>query len=99
MTRTVAEVVGEVLADLGVGHAFGVVGSGNFAVTNALLAKGVPFVAARHEGGARRKIHSGADALFHEISWRHRDARRLSARIPGVTRMCADAGGTGNRVL
>ena len=49
---TVADVVGDVLARLGVGHAFGVVGSGNFHVTNALRAAGVPFVAARHEGGA-----------------------------------------------
>ena len=49
---TVAELVGRALAGLGVGHAFGVVGSGNFHVTNALRAAGVPFVAARHEGGA-----------------------------------------------
>jgi thiamine pyrophosphate-dependent acetolactate synthase large subunit-like protein len=49
---TVADVVGHVLADLGVGHAFGVVGSGNFHVTNALRAGGVPYVAARHETGA-----------------------------------------------
>src|SRR5689334_24863295 len=49
---TVAEVAGSALAELGVGHAFGVVGSGNFHVTNALRAGGVPFVAARHEGGA-----------------------------------------------
>jgi thiamine pyrophosphate-dependent acetolactate synthase large subunit-like protein len=49
---TVAELVGAALARLGVGHAFGVVGSGNFHVTNALRAAGVPFVAARHEGGA-----------------------------------------------
>ena len=48
----VAHVVGEVLASLGVGHAFGVVGSGNFHVTNALRAHGVPFTAARHECGA-----------------------------------------------
>ena len=48
----VAELVGSALARLGVGHAFGVVGSGNFHVTNALRAAGVPFVAARHEGGA-----------------------------------------------
>jgi thiamine pyrophosphate-dependent acetolactate synthase large subunit-like protein len=47
-----AELVGTTLAGLGVGHAFGVVGSGNFVVTNALRAAGVPFVAARHEGGA-----------------------------------------------
>lgn len=49
---TVADVVGAVVAELGVGHAFGVVGSGNFHVTNALRAHGVPFTAARHEGGA-----------------------------------------------
>jgi thiamine pyrophosphate-dependent acetolactate synthase large subunit-like protein len=48
----VAELVGRTLAELGVGHAFGVVGSGNFHVTNALRAGGVPYLAARHEGGA-----------------------------------------------
>jgi thiamine pyrophosphate-dependent acetolactate synthase large subunit-like protein len=48
----VAEAVGRALAELGVGAAFGVVGSGNFEVTNALRAGGVRFVAARHEGGA-----------------------------------------------
>ena len=37
---------------MGVGHVFGVVGSGNFDVTNALLREGVPYTAARHEGGA-----------------------------------------------
>jgi thiamine pyrophosphate-dependent acetolactate synthase large subunit-like protein len=49
---TVAEQVGTLLADLGVGHAFGVVGSGNLHVTNALRAAGVGYTAARHEGGA-----------------------------------------------
>jgi thiamine pyrophosphate-dependent acetolactate synthase large subunit-like protein len=49
---TVADVVGSLLAELGVGHAFGVVGSGNFHVTNALRAHGVPFTATRHEAGA-----------------------------------------------
>ncbi|MFI6510614.1 thiamine pyrophosphate-binding protein [Streptosporangium sp. NPDC050855] len=48
----VAEVVGATLAALGVEVAFGVVGSGNFHVTNALVAHGVRYVAARHEGGA-----------------------------------------------
>ncbi len=48
----VAELVGRALAQLGVGHAFGVVGSGNFHVTNALRAGGVPYLATRHEGGA-----------------------------------------------
>lgn len=49
---TVAEQIGAYLARLGVGHAFGVVGSGNFVITNALRRAGVPFTAARHEGGA-----------------------------------------------
>jgi acetolactate synthase I/II/III large subunit len=48
----VAEAVGRTLSSLGVERAFGVVGSGNFHVTNALVAGGVEFVAARHEGGA-----------------------------------------------
>ncbi|MFY1669968.1 thiamine pyrophosphate-binding protein [Plantactinospora sp. WMMB334] len=47
-----AEVVGRVLAACGVRHVFGVVGSGNFHATNALVASGARFVAAAHEGGA-----------------------------------------------
>jgi thiamine pyrophosphate-dependent acetolactate synthase large subunit-like protein len=49
---TVAEVVGRTLVDGGIDHVFGVVGSGNFHVTNAMVAAGARFVAARHEGGA-----------------------------------------------
>ncbi|HLK74054.1 MAG TPA: thiamine pyrophosphate-binding protein [Streptosporangiaceae bacterium] len=48
----VAEAVGQGLAKLGADTVFGVVGSGNFHVTNALIAGGARFVAARHEGGA-----------------------------------------------
>ena len=48
----VAEAVGRALAREGVGAVFGVLGSGNLVVTNALRDAGVPFVAARHEGGA-----------------------------------------------
>jgi len=48
----VVEAVAEVLARRGVRQAFGVVGSGNFHLTNALRAQGVGFVAARHEMGA-----------------------------------------------
>jgi thiamine pyrophosphate-dependent acetolactate synthase large subunit-like protein len=48
----VAEVVGKVLAAHGVRHVFGVVGSGNFHVTNALVAGGATFVATAHEAGA-----------------------------------------------
>ena len=49
---TVADVVGRALVEAGVDHVFGVVGSGNFHVTNAMVATGARFVAARHEGGA-----------------------------------------------
>src|SRR6266540_3644662 len=48
----VAEAVGRTLAGLGVDTVFGVVGSGNFHVTNALVAAGGRYVAARHECGA-----------------------------------------------
>jgi acetolactate synthase I/II/III large subunit len=48
----VADAVGHDLAKLGADVVFGVVGSGNFHVTNALIAGGARFIAARHEGGA-----------------------------------------------
>jgi acetolactate synthase I/II/III large subunit len=48
----VSEAVGAALTELGADTVFGVVGSGNFHVTNALIARGATFVAARHEGGA-----------------------------------------------
>ncbi|MFE6894026.1 thiamine pyrophosphate-binding protein [Streptomyces sp. NPDC057694] len=48
----VAEVVGRTLVAAGVEQVFGVVGSGNFHVTNAMAAAGARFVATRHEGGA-----------------------------------------------
>jgi thiamine pyrophosphate-dependent acetolactate synthase large subunit-like protein len=48
----VSEAVGATLVELGGDMVFGLVGSGNFHVTNALVARGARFVAARHEGGA-----------------------------------------------
>jgi thiamine pyrophosphate-dependent acetolactate synthase large subunit-like protein len=48
----VAQVVARALVELGVKHVFGLVGSGNFAVTNALCDAGATFVAARHECAA-----------------------------------------------
>ena len=48
----VAEALGHMFADLGVSQVFGVVGSGNFRLTNSLVAAGAQFVAARHEAGA-----------------------------------------------
>ncbi|GAA1825319.1 thiamine pyrophosphate-binding protein [Nesterenkonia flava] len=49
---TVSEAVGSTLVRLGVRAVFGVVGSGNFTMVNALRAHGATFTAARHEGGA-----------------------------------------------
>ena len=40
------------LVRCGIDAVFGVVGSGNFVVTNAMVAAGARYVAARHEGGA-----------------------------------------------
>jgi thiamine pyrophosphate-dependent acetolactate synthase large subunit-like protein len=48
----VADAIGKALANAGVTHVFGLVGSGNFAVTNALISSGATFVAARHECAA-----------------------------------------------
>lgn len=48
----VADAVGRALVERGVSQVFGVVGSGNFHVTNAMIAGGAEFVAARHEHGA-----------------------------------------------
>ncbi|MGW9552220.1 thiamine pyrophosphate-binding protein [Citricoccus zhacaiensis] len=54
----VSEAVGRIIARMGAAHVFGVVGSGNFRATNALIAPsdqrpdGIPFTAARHEMGA-----------------------------------------------
>jgi acetolactate synthase I/II/III large subunit len=47
-----AQAVGRALPALGVDHVFGVVGSGNFHVTNAMVEAGARFVATRHEAGA-----------------------------------------------
>ena len=49
---SVAEAVGRGLVAHGVDHVFGIVGSGNFHVINALIAAGARFFAAAHEGGA-----------------------------------------------
>jgi len=51
MTK-LATAVGQALADSGITAAFGVVGNGNFLAVAGLIAGGVRYVAARHEGGA-----------------------------------------------
>ena len=48
----VFEKVAETLIGLGVRQVFGVVGSGNYDFTKALVERGATYVAARHEGGA-----------------------------------------------
>src|SRR5690606_36622110 len=48
----VSEIVGQVLAELGARTVFGVVGSGNFRMTNAMIEHGATYYAARHEMGA-----------------------------------------------
>jgi thiamine pyrophosphate-dependent acetolactate synthase large subunit-like protein len=50
--ETTAQLVGRALVGCGIDSVFGVMGSGNFLVTNAMLAAGARYVAARHEGGA-----------------------------------------------
>src|SRR3954469_531410 len=50
--HTVAHAVGGALVRCGVDTVVGVAGSGNFVVTNAMVAAGARYVAARHEGGA-----------------------------------------------
>ncbi|SOC53684.1 thiamine pyrophosphate-binding protein [Ornithinimicrobium cerasi] len=47
----VSEAVGRTLVACGIDHVFGVVGSGNFHVTTAMVAAGARYVATRHEGG------------------------------------------------
>ena len=49
---SVADVVGTTIAAQGVQDAFGIIGSGNLVVTNALCRHGARFHHARHEGGA-----------------------------------------------
>jgi thiamine pyrophosphate-dependent acetolactate synthase large subunit-like protein len=51
-THSVADVVGATIAAQGVKDAFGILGSGNLVVTNALARGGARFHHARHEGGA-----------------------------------------------
>ncbi len=50
--QSVADVVGQTLAATGVRDAFGVLGSGNLVVTNALCSRGARFHPARREDGA-----------------------------------------------
>jgi acetolactate synthase I/II/III large subunit len=48
----VAEAVGRLLVERGVRQVFGLIGSGNFDITLAMVEAGAAFAASRHEGGA-----------------------------------------------
>ena len=48
----IAEAAAAALVEAGLTHAFGVIGSGNFVLTRALVEHGVTWTHARHEGGA-----------------------------------------------
>ncbi len=56
----VTDAISKALTNLGADTMFGVVGSGNFHLTNALIAHGVRYVAARHECGAASMADSWA---------------------------------------
>jgi acetolactate synthase I/II/III large subunit len=56
----VATQIGTMLAGLGADTVFGVVGSGNFHVTNALVAAGARFVPSAHEAGSATAADSYA---------------------------------------
>ena len=48
----VSEAVGRLLVERGVRQVFGLIGSGNFDITLAMIDAGASFAASRHEGGA-----------------------------------------------
>jgi thiamine pyrophosphate-dependent acetolactate synthase large subunit-like protein len=48
----VYQAVGQALAETGTDHVFGLLGSGNFAIANSLVASGARFFATRHETAA-----------------------------------------------
>lgn len=48
----VYQAVGQALAETGTDHVFGLLGSGNFAIANALVSSGARFFATRHETAA-----------------------------------------------
>ena len=86
----VAEVVGRTLVAHGADHVFGVVGSGNFHVTNAMVAAGARFVAAAHENGAALMVAT------HELEFVQRVSRCIALRDG---ELAYDGGTTGIDVL
>jgi thiamine pyrophosphate-dependent acetolactate synthase large subunit-like protein len=82
---TVAEAVGTALVGCGVGAVFGVVGSGNFAVTNAMVAAGARFVAARHEGGAATMADAHARMTGRPVALSVHQGCGLTNAMTGIT--------------
>src|SRR3954454_23626049 len=105
-TRTAAHVVGSTLASLGVDTVFGLAGSGNFAVTNALVEGGARFHSSRHEGGAvamadgwaRTTGRPGVVSVHQGPRQRHRLTAQRQASRPH-RHMDVRAGGTRPRRL
>ncbi|SNS17993.1 Acetolactate synthase large subunit [Geodermatophilus pulveris] len=85
MSGTVAEAVGAALAGCGVDTAFGVVGSGNFLVTNAMVAAGARFVAARHEGGAATMADAHARVTGRPTALTLHQGCGLTNALTGIT--------------
>ena len=81
----VAEAVGRALAGLGVDHVFGVVGSGNFHVTNALVAAGARFVAAGTRAARRRMADAYARVSGRSGVLTVHQGRGLTNALTGIT--------------
>ncbi len=64
--------IARALRDQGAVRCFGLVGGANFKVTHALTASGIPFTAARHEGGAVTMADASA-RLTGDLIGRQRD--------------------------
>jgi acetolactate synthase I/II/III large subunit len=81
----VADVVGRTLVELGVRQVFGVVGSGNFHVTNAMIGAGAGYVAARHEGGAATMADAFARLTGSVAALSLHQGCGLSNAVTGIT--------------
>src|SRR5262249_53984487 len=84
LSMRVAEAVGRGLAGLGVNTVFGVIGSGNFHVTNALVAGGARVVTARHEDGAAGMADAWARTTQGPRAGAVRQGPRLTNALTGI---------------
>lgn len=82
---TVAQAVGAALVAHGIDHAFGVVGSGNFHVTNAFIAAGGRFVPAVHEGGAACMADGFARTSGRPVALTVHQGPGLTNALTGIT--------------